>query len=745
MGERRRRAHAPAPAGAPDLRGLLVQAVASHQAGRLAEAERLYAQVLAAQPHQFDALHLLGLVHYQRGDGAEAVRLIDRAIAAKPDVSAAHNSRAAALNGLKRFTEAVASCDRAIALDPTNAEALSNRGLALVELERFDDALASCERAVALRPDLPEAFNNRGNALKELERFEEALASYSQAIALRPDYADGFNNCANALIGLKRFAEALDCCQRAIALRQDLAEAYYNRGIALHELKRHEEALASYDQALALRPDYPEALVNRGTALTDLKRCEAARDSYARALGLAPEHEYLAGMHLFAKMRICDWTDFDRDCAHLARAVAGGTATALPFHLLPWSADPAVQLACAGRFVASRHPPAPAPLWRGERYAHERIRVAYLSADLRDHPVSLLAAGLFEQHDRSRFEVTAISHGPDAPSPMRARLTAAFDRFIDAEALSDADVAQRLRELEIDIAVDLNGFTEGLRPDVLARRPVPVQVNYLGYAGTMGGRYWDYILADRFVVPDDCRRFYAEQVVALPHAFMVTDAGRKISDPAPTRAQAGLPESGFVFCCFNNSYKITPDVFDVWMRLLGKIEGSVLWLAAADASATDNLRREAQARGIAPDRLIFAPKVPLNEDHLARLGLADLFLDTRCYNAHATAADALWVGLPVLACAGASFASRVAGSLLAAVGLPELITYSLADYEALALRLAGDRMRLAALRQALARNRLTHPLFDTGRFVRDLEAAYTVMWERTQRGEPPAAFAVASC
>jgi predicted O-linked N-acetylglucosamine transferase (SPINDLY family) len=732
-----------APAGIPDLRSLLVQAVGCHQAGRLAEAERLYRQVLDAHPDQFDALHLLGLVHYQRGNCAEAVRLIDRAIAAKPDVSAAHNSRAAALNGLKRFAEAVASCDRAIALDPTNAEAFSNRGLALVELRRYEEALASCESAIALRPDLPEAFNNRGNALKELKRFDAALASYQQAIALRPDYAEGFNNCANALIGLKRFAEALESCQRAIALRRDLAEAYYNRGIALHELKRHEEALASYDQAIALRPGYPEALVNRGTALTDLRRYDEARDSYARALAVAPEHPYLKGMHVFANLLVCDWTDFDHDCAQLERGVAGGAAAALPFHLLPCTSDPAIQLACARDFIARRHPPAAIPLWRGERYAHDRVRVAYLSADFGDHPVSLLAAGLFERHDRRRFEITAVSYGPDGPSPMRARLKGAFDRFIDAQALRDADVAQRLRDLEIDIAVDLNGFTDGLRPDVLARRPVPVQVNYLGYAGTMGAAYWDYILADRFVIPQDSRRFYTEQVVHLPHAFMVTDASRKISSPAPTRAQAGLPEGGFVFCCFNNSYKIMPDVFDVWMRLLGQVEGSVLWLAAANASATDNLRRQAQARGVAPDRLVFAPKVPLNEDHLARLALADLFLDTPRYNAHATAADALWAGVPVLACAGASFASRVAGSLLGAVGLEDLIASSLADYEALALRLAGDRALLASLRERLARNRLMRPLFDTDRFARDLEAAYATMWERAQRGDPPASFTVA--
>jgi len=463
---------------------------------------------------------------------------------------------------------------------------------------------------------------------------------------------------------------------------------------------------------------------------------------YRRAVELDPDIDYLEGLFLHAKMHICDWTHFEEDCGRLEAGVANARAVAYPFHLLAWCASPAVQHACARFYVADKYPQFPVPIWGGERYAHRRIRVAYLSADYGDHPVMILAAGLFERHDRTRFETTAVSFGLDKPNRLRERLRAPFDRFVDAHHMSDEEVAKLLRDLEIDIAVDLNGFTDGARPNVFTRRAVPVQVNYLGYAGTLGRDDCDYIVADRFVVPEESRAHYTEKVVYLPDSFLVNDSGRAISARTPSRAEAGLPERGFVFCCFNNSFKITPDVFDAWMRLLGEVDGSVLWLSQAKSSSPNNLRREAEKRGVAADRLVFASGVPRNEDHLARLCHADLFLDTTPYNAHATACDALWVGVPVLTCSGASFASRVAGSLLGAVGLPELITGTLADYEALALKIARDPALLASLRQKLARNRDNHPLFDTERFTRHIEAAYTVMWERAQRGEPPQSFAV---
>ena len=474
-----------------------------------------------------------------------------------------------------------------------------------------------------------------------------------------------------------------------------------------------------------------------------MRRVEEACASYGRALALDPGQKFLKGVHLHAQMLICDWSSFDSERAELDRAVREGALASLPFHLLPCSSDPQIQLICAKSFMQDKIKETFVPLWRGERYSHGRIRLAYLSSDFTDHAVSQLAAGLFERHDRSRFETIAISSGQAKPGPMRVRLEAAFERFVDAAELGDPEIARLVRELEVDIAVDLNGVTDGARPGVFARRPAPVQVNYLGYAGTMGGSHWDYILADRFVIPEDSRHAYAEQVVELPDCFMVNDDRRQIADRVPSRAQAGLPEHGFVFCCFNNAYKITPDVFDVWMRLLRHVEGSVLWLSTVHAAAAANLRREAQARGVAADRLVFAPRVARNEDHLARIRLADLFVDTLYYNAHVTAADALWAGVPVLTCPGATFASRVAGSLLGAVGLPELITTSLSDYETLALRLARDAALLSSLRQKLARNRATFPLFDTARFARHIEAAYVTMWERSRRGEPPSGFAVA--
>jgi predicted O-linked N-acetylglucosamine transferase (SPINDLY family) len=501
--------------------------------------------------------------------------------------------------------------------------------------------------------------------------------------------------------------------------------------------------LASYERAIALDPRHAEAHYNRGTLLLVLKRIEEGLECLGRAFALDPHQDNLQGICLHARMHLCDWTNFDRYCAELNAGIDGGARVIIPFQLMACPSTPAAQLKCARIFVDKKHPPYPEPIWRGEPYRHERIRVAYVSGDLRDHPVAQLTAGMFARHDRSRFETFAISTGNDKPSEMRERLKASFDRFIDVHAMGDREIARLLRDLEIDIAVDLNGLTDASRPNVFAQRPVPVHVSYLGFAGTLGQDYCDYMIADRFVIPEAAQVHYAEKVVYLPDTFMVNDDTRKIFAPRPSRTEAGLPQDGFVFCCFNNSFKITPDLFDVWMRLLAGVPGSVLWLSSSfNTSAPQNLRREAEKRGVAGDRLLFAPMVARNEDHLARVSHADLFLDTLHYNAHTTAADALWAGVPVLTCAGETFASRVAGSLLGAVGLPQLVTSTLAGYEKLGLALARDPTRLATLRDTLARNRTTFPLFDTGRFTCHIEAAYTAMWQRAERGEPPQSFAV---
>jgi predicted O-linked N-acetylglucosamine transferase (SPINDLY family) len=499
----------------------------------------------------------------------------------------------------------------------------------------------------------------------------------------------------------------------------------------------------SFNRALALKPLDREALSNRGTTFFELKRYEEAAADYDALFKLAPDFPYAAGNAALGRAYCCDWRHFKEDRERLHAGLQSGRAVVSPHASTLIVGDPLDQLRSAQVWVAERCPESSAPLWRGERYCHDRIRVAYLSADYHSHATSHLAVGLFEAHDKTRFETVAISFGPDDTSGMRERLARAFDRFIDVRDKSDHAVAALIKDMEIGIAVDLKGFTQDSRPGILAFRPAPLQVNYLGHPGTMGARYIDYLIADRRIVPEGQERYYSEKIVLMPDSYQANDRKRRVAERTPARADEGLPETGFVFCSFNGSFKITPDIFDIWMRLLEAVEGSVLWLLDDNPAAVRNLKREAEARGVSARRLVFAPRRPLDE-HLARHRLADLFLDTLPCNAHTTASDALWAGLPVLTCTGRTFAGRVAASLLFAVDLPELVTVSLSSYEVLAMKLARDSAALAAVKAKLTARRDAAPLFDTESFTRHLESAYATMWERSQRGMPAEGFAVAA-
>ena len=681
----------------------LQQAIAFHQRGMLPDAKRLYEEILRQRPKHFDALHLLGVLACQTGDLGRGEQLIAQAIKVDPDNALAYLNHGNALKDLRRLDDALRCYNKAITLNSNLVDAHGNRSIVLYYLGRFDEALASYDRTIALRPNHAEAYNNRGSALINLSRLDEALVSCEKAIALKPDYAEAYSNLGYILFDLNRFDQALVRFEKAVALKPDFARAWSGLGSVLHALKRFDDALASFNRALAVDPDFPGA----------------------------------QGMRLHIKMNLCDWANFDADCANLISSLRKGQANVRPFVSLgfPVSADD--QLECARRWVASAYPPSQRPLGQGQKYDHDKIRIAYLSADFREHPVSLLIAGMLERHERSRFDVTAISLGPDDSSDIRRRLTNSVEHFIDAMAFSDEQIASVVRSSEVDILVDLMGFTGAARTGVLSRRPAPVQVNYLGYAGTMGAPYIDYILADRVIIPEEKRRCYSEKVVYLPNSYMANDSGREISERPQRRSEHGLPEKGFVFCSFNNSYKITPEIFDVWMRLLREIDGSVLWLSETNQTAARNLGRQAQGLGIDPARLIFASRLPLNEDHLARLKLADLFLDTLPYNAHTTAVDALWAGVPLLTRPGETFAGRVAASLLNAVGLPELITTSPEDYERTAIDLANEPAKLKAIREKLTRNRLSMPLFNTELFTRHIEAAYTAIRQRHRAGLAP--------
>jgi predicted O-linked N-acetylglucosamine transferase (SPINDLY family) len=519
-----------------------------------------------------------------------------------------------------------------------------------------------------------------------------------------------------------------------VTLKPDFAEAWAGRGNVFYDLKRYDDAAAAYDKALALKP-VAEAWAGLGNVYASVGQHDDAMRAYDKALAINPDLKYVEGDRVQSKLLACDWAGLEADASRLIQAVREGKAASVPFSILSIASLPADQLRCAEIIVADKYAAMP-PVWRGERYKHDRIRLAYLSGDFREHAMSYLASGMFECHDKSRFETTAISWGPDENSDIRKRIIKSFDRFVDVRALDDAKVAELVRDMEIDIAVDLMGFTRGLRAGIFARRPSPIQINYLGYVGTIGAPYIDYIIADRTVIPADQYEYFSEKVVCLPGSFQVNDRERRIADKVGARAEAALPEEGFVFCCFNNNYKITPDVFDIWMRILKRVDGSVLWLVETSPTMERNLRNEAAARGVNAERLVFAKPVKLPE-HLARLRLADLFLDTLPYNAGATASDSLWAGVPVLTRIGVAMNGRMAASLLNAIGLPELIAATPEAYEQTAVELATQPEKMAIIKRKLAENRLTTPLFDTRLFTKHIEAAYTVMHERHQAGLAP--------
>jgi len=605
---------------------------------------------------------------------------------------------------MRRFADAIASCDRAIAINPTQFAAFNNKGYVLTEQGALAEALAVLDRAIALRPDFPDAHNNRGVALRRLNRLAEALESYERAVALDPQYG----------------------------------EAWSNRGEACAALQQFDAAIANFERALALLPRHADTLLNYALALQKVGRFRDAALWLSRAGQADPSHKRLLFGLAYGALQSCDWTAQDALRPRLMAECPAGRSIVPPLALLQYLDDPESLRRSSAQYLKDLLPPAAFTAQRPALAAHDKIRIAYISSDFHEHATAYLTVDLFERHDRSQFEIYAISFGPQDQSAMQTRLRRAFDQFHDVQTWSDAEIADLLRRLEVDIAVDLKGFTAGERPGIFTRKTAPLQVNYLGYPGTMAAGDWDYIIADKTVLPRAEQPFYAEQIVHLGCCYQATDPARRI-DPTPSRASQGLPSSGTVFCCFNNHAKITRPMFDVWMRLLRAVPDSVLWLL--EGSATGTLRSEARARGVDPGRLVFAPFAGQSA-HLARLTLADLVLDTLPYNAHTTASDALWACVPVVTCRGRSFAGRVAASLLETIGLPELVTEDLAAYEALALSLARDGARRDQMKRRLHANRQSTPLFDGDTFRRNIEEAYRTMIEIARRGEAPAGFDV---
>jgi protein O-GlcNAc transferase len=853
----------------------LQAAINEHQQGHLVEAERLYRQLLAIEPENAEALHLLGYLAMQTGNWQTATDLIGRSLAVNPSQISAHLNLGTALRNLRRFDAALACCNSVLALAPDNAEALNNRGDVLLELQRPLEALSSLdkalriqpvfpqalnnrgralnalgksaaalecfERALLLKPDFVIACNNRGNALRYLNRYEEALDSFDQALRLEPRSRLALYNRGNLLLELERHEEALDCYQTLLRLDPDDAESWSNRGAALmhldrldeslealqralalqpmfpralnnlgntqRKLRRLEDAVQSYDRALALVPDDADALSNRGVALTEMHCYEKALASHDRALALRKDNAELycnrgntrlalrqmqaaladyesalaidgeapdalfsravallklkrqgqaalafgrvlqadsaypsaLGNRFHCNAQICDWTRWYDQQEQIVAAVRRGELADEPFSFLAVSGSAADQLQCAQIYMAKKF----SPTSEMPRCADgSRIRVAYVSGDFRDHPVSRLLAGVFEAHDRDGFETVGISlRALETHHCLGKRVSEAFDRIVDVSGMSDDAVIALMRGMNIDIAVDLMGCTEGARTGIFAARAAPVQVNLIGFPGTLGNAYTDYLIADRIVVPEERYADYSECIASLPNCFQPNDDRREIAMGEPTRRDHGLPAESVVWACFNNPIKINPSMFDIWMGLLRATPGSVLWLFAGSADAERNLRLEASRRGVQPERIIFATHVPY-EQHLARQRLADLFLDTSPFNGGTTVSDALWGGLPVLTYLGDAFAARMAGSLLHALGLPELVAPNSVEYEKRALEFVHTPGFLDQLRDRLRRARQESPLFNTQLYCRHLEAAYNAMHRRSVKGERAASFAV---
>jgi predicted O-linked N-acetylglucosamine transferase (SPINDLY family) len=677
---------------------LELQAAIKHfQAGQFSEAESICQKLLQITPNHPEALYLLGLIAYDA----------------------------------KAYETAFNHVTQAKRINPSNPFYPNLLGSILCEQDKLDEAVTAHRLAISLKPDFAEALHNLGNAYQKQDKLNEAIASYQKAISIKPNYANAYSHLGRTFYKQGNYNSALDSYRKAIFFNPNLADAYCGLGDTLFNLNRLDEALANYNKAIALKPDLTAAGMALGGILCRLNRFDEALIIYNRT----PDCAYLPGEILHTRMQLCKWDDFHHLKENLIKLVQSDSCAASPFIVVTLTDSLTLQRKAAEIHVKCECPANisrdPIPV----RAKKEKIKIGYFSSDFGNHPITHLMVGLFESHDKNNFEITAFSFGPERNDNWKERVVLAFDNFVDVQLKSDKEIAMLARSMGIDIAVDLNGFTANSRPFIFAERAAPIQINYIGYLGTLGSEYIDYLIADSTIVPEDKKEFYTEKIVYLPN-YQCNDNKLEISTKIFKRSAVGLPDNGVVFCSFNNNYKITPDVFHLWMKILKRVEGSVLWLFVRNKTAENNLKIEAKKQGIDITRIVFAGVLPRDE-HLSRLNLADIFLDTYPCNAGATASDALRMGVPILTRTGETFASRVAASLLNAVGLPELITTTEEEYEELAVELATDKKKLTSLKLKLVKNLVTSALFDQKSTTKHIEAAYTEMYERYHAGLPP--------
>ena len=712
-----------------------IQGAVLQELGQLDLSIEAYSKALAIKPNYTAAYYNMGNALKEQGKLEEAIEAYNKALAIKPDHSDASYNMAYTFQEQGKLEEAIATYKKVLAIKPDYVDAYNNMGNALKEQGKLEEAIAAYNKALAIKPDYVDAYNNMGVALKEKCKLGEAIEAYKKALAIKPDYADVYNNMGNALQEQGSLEEAIEAYNEALAIQPDHAEAYYNMGYTFQEQGKLEEAIATYNKAIALKPDHAEAYYNMGITIQCQGNLKEAIAAFNNALALQPDYETARGQKLYQLAHICDWDAIAEDST-LIPSLGTNEKFVPPFVMLSLEDAPDSHRIRSEVYAKAIYLQRPLPLPALPSKKPKRIRIGYFSADFHNHATMYLMAKVFAAHDRQKFEVYAYSYGPDANDQMRQALIKSVDVFDDVREMSFKDTALLARQDKIDIAVDLKGHTQDQRLGIFAYRPAPTQISYLGYPGTIGTEFIDYIVADPVVVPSNRRSAYSEEIIYLPHTYQPNDNTRIISQKVTTKADMGLPEDGFVFCCFNSNYKISPAEFDIWMRLLCKVNGSVLWLLKSNLWVEQNLQREAKKRGIQANRLVFAEKLP-HDQHLGRQKHADLFIDTFNVNAHTTASDALWAGLPIVTKLGQGFAARVAGSLLNAVGLAELITENEHDYEALILELATNPVKLAKIKEKLAVNRLSQPLFDTQQYTKHLEDGYQQAYQTYFEGKFP--------
>ena len=693
----------------PQLQLILQQAIQAFQEGNFDSADLTLKRVIQIDSKNLPALHILGLIKASQA----------------------------------KYGEAADFLGRAARIHPNDASIQYNLAKALADFGSHKESIPHHKKAVELAPNNPDGWLNYGKTSSNLGRYEEALAWYDKALSLKPDYLEAKLNKGATLKELKQYGAAIEFAEQVLAINPNLAEAWSNKGTALNALKQYDEAIVHYDKALSLSPDYYEALINKGHAFIGLNMPDEALTSYKKAMHIKGDYVGLAGHILYTKLKLCDWTNWTADLVKFENELQDNEKPADPFIALLLSDDLAKQKKISEIYAEEMFSK------RGElgpivkKPAQDKLRLGYFSSDLYFHPVAIWLSEQLEHHDKARFELFAFSFN-QVKDPMRARLENVFDHFIEVDGNSDLEVAKLSRDLGIDIAFDLCVYTGDARPGIFAMRAAPIQVSHLGFPGTSGSKCIDYTVIDVHTMPEHLKHFYTEKIAYLPCVYTY-DRQRQISAELLSRQQFGLPQNGFVFTCQNGIQKITPEVFGIWMDILKTVPKSVLWLMQPNPTATHNLIKEALSHGVESDRLVFTKREVVESDqeqvrinrYLASYRLADLFLDTWPYNAGTTAADALFSGLPVLTKAGLSPVSRMATSALEAIEMPELITSSAAEYRSMAIDLATNPQLLREIRDKLARNKLTTPLFDSLTNTRYLESAYEKMYERYQAGLAP--------